>query len=441
MASEEQVSIIRQLVADLRRIRAVCDQESLSTPPAIGVRYLAENSTLIERLLDETYTNTSEDERVALCREHNDLYISAVSDGFRESGKLATSDARRYQSAQRADIKELSEVSYDDLDVLIRSLEFAKYSPLSDSTLNLKLTPIFKYGLPNYYDPDQTRSHEHRTAVPWEIADRIYLEEKSKRFGNAKQQGLDFENQFNFQDSRAILGAAQETGSQIVMSLLRTKAEADLSVVRQTAPEKETEYFGYLRSRLESESQALLWAFREMLSRIINPMYDTLDDDAKRPIYFRVADMCKPVMDQCSLYSATDSAALIQPSADVRRKVLEYSRREVVFHMGDVFQNIKDSTIVNKSVVEHWEQKQAGTDLAELQRELAKLREALKTKPSTTETDMAIGQVAAAEMAAKNNDGPQTFQHLKNAGKWVLDMAKEIGTKVAADAIQKAIGL
>ncbi|WP_275296523.1 hypothetical protein [Pseudomonas lundensis] len=38
-------------------------------------------------------------------------------------------------------------------------------------------------------------------------------------------------------------------------------------------------------------------------------------------------------------------------------------------------------------------------------------------------------------------DGEGALKHLKFAGKWAFDMAAEIGTSVAAQAIQKAIGL
>jgi hypothetical protein len=44
-------------------------------------------------------------------------------------------------------------------------------------------------------------------------------------------------------------------------------------------------------------------------------------------------------------------------------------------------------------------------------------------------------------LAAKEKDGAAVIEHLKAAGKWTLDVATDIGTKVAALAIIVALGL
>ena len=54
---------------------------------------------------------------------------------------------------------------------------------------------------------------------------------------------------------------------------------------------------------------------------------------------------------------------------------------------------------------------------------------------------MAIGNVAMAEKAAKEGDGPKALEYLKAAGKWALDTATKIGSSVASAAITKAIGV
>jgi hypothetical protein len=57
----------------------------------------------------------------------------------------------------------------------------------------------------------------------------------------------------------------------------------------------------------------------------------------------------------------------------------------------------------------------------------------------TLERDEAIGAVANAEKAARKDDSPATLQYLKSAGEWTLGIAKEIGVKVAAEALNKAM--
>lgn len=88
-----------------------------------------------------------------------------------------------------------------------------------------------------------------------------------------------------------------------------------------------------------------------------------------------------------------------------------------------------------------WNQIGATVDLPQLENELGILRQALKKQASAPEHDIAIAEVANAEIAAKNGDGSQVMEHLCKAGKWVLTIAKDLGCEVAASVIAKAIGL
>jgi hypothetical protein len=60
---------------------------------------------------------------------------------------------------------------------------------------------------------------------------------------------------------------------------------------------------------------------------------------------------------------------------------------------------------------------------------------------------MALAEIARAEVAAKEGDGPEALHSLSrpraltNAGQWVLAAATTIGTSVAATAIKLALGL
>jgi hypothetical protein len=88
-----------------------------------------------------------------------------------------------------------------------------------------------------------------------------------------------------------------------------------------------------------------------------------------------------------------------------------------------------------------WNEAGPKLDLNVLAEELSTLRPALKAAATSAADDAAVGEVASAEVAAKENDGPKTLAHLKNAGKWALGVAEKIGVGVATAAIKTAMGV
>ena len=60
------------------------------------------------------------------------------------------------------------------------------------------------------------------------------------------------------------------------------------------------------------------------------------------------------------------------------------------------------------------------------------------SEATTAEQQVAIGAVAAAEIEAKQNNGPQALEYLSKAGKWTLDTTTKIGVVVAA--YEKRVG-
>lgn len=59
---------------------------------------------------------------------------------------------------------------------------------------------------------------------------------------------------------------------------------------------------------------------------------------------------------------------------------------------------------------------------------------------STAEQDEQVGQIAKAQLAAEKGDDPAVMQHLKNAGTWALDVAKEVGAEIVAKLLAHLIG-
>jgi hypothetical protein len=78
-------------------------------------------------------------------------------------------------------------------------------------------------------------------------------------------------------------------------------------------------------------------------------------------------------------------------------------------------------------------------DIEALAEELGRLRVALREHGSEPEHDLALGEVAAAEKAAKEGDSDGALRHLKQAGQWALGVATEIGVPVATAALKSVL--
>ena len=81
-------------------------------------------------------------------------------------------------------------------------------------------------------------------------------------------------------------------------------------------------------------------------------------------------------------------------------------------------------------------------DLSALKKELSELRQAIKDKQdSSPRSDIALVKVAEAEIAATEKDTAKVVEHLKAAGIWTMDFAKEIGKDLVVAAIKQAMGM
>lgn len=114
--------------------------------------------------------------------------------------------------------------------------------------------------------------------------------------------------------------------------------------------------------------------------------------------------------------------------------------------MGDKYE--RNQGVMGREVIashmnftQAWAQASPDVDLNQLARELATLRREMKKEATTAEQDASIGQLALAESAATQGDGPGVLARLAEAGKWALDVATKIGTTVAAAAIKSSLGI
>jgi hypothetical protein len=79
--------------------------------------------------------------------------------------------------------------------------------------------------------------------------------------------------------------------------------------------------------------------------------------------------------------------------------------------------------------------------MTHLAAELETLREAMRARADSPEEDMAVAEIARAEVAAGSNDKEGLQSALMKAGRWAWDIANSIGTSIAEAALKAALGL
>ncbi|MDQ5823211.1 MAG: hypothetical protein M3441_03245 [Chloroflexota bacterium] len=80
-------------------------------------------------------------------------------------------------------------------------------------------------------------------------------------------------------------------------------------------------------------------------------------------------------------------------------------------------------------------------DLVALAPELEDLRQEMLKRATATEQIAAAQQVQTAQVEAQKGNASKVLEALKGAGQWALDVATDIGSKIALEAIKRAMGL
>lgn len=97
------------------------------------------------------------------------------------------------------------------------------------------------------------------------------------------------------------------------------------------------------------------------------------------------------------------------------------------------------STAENISFTQAWAD--SAVNLLALKEELGRLRTAMRKEANEPSHDLAVAEIASAELAANTGDGPRALEHLAKAGRWALDIAVAIGAALAAEMIKNAAGI
>lgn len=80
-------------------------------------------------------------------------------------------------------------------------------------------------------------------------------------------------------------------------------------------------------------------------------------------------------------------------------------------------------------------------NLSSLADELARLKAEMQKQAHSSEQHISAEEVSHAESAVRKGEKSKVVGHLKKAGQWALNCAKEIGTDVASEVIKKSMGL
>ncbi|MCW5205780.1 pentapeptide repeat-containing protein [Desulfobulbus sp. F5] len=101
--------------------------------------------------------------------------------------------------------------------------------------------------------------------------------------------------------------------------------------------------------------------------------------------------------------------------------------------MGDTYNNYGQTGAMGKNA------SATGNTFQQITAELSRLHEEMQRSAKTPEQRAAAEDVAKAAQAASEQNEPAMQRHLKNAGKFVVDFAKNIVTDVTAEYLKKTL--
>ena len=135
------------------------------------------------------------------------------------------------------------------------------------------------------------------------------------------------------------------------------------------------------------------------------------------------------------------------PGASVETALQAYSFKEIEmmrdqYHVGQAGAVGPNSVAVGQQFQQIWIQASEELDLSKLTGELNTLRANIRSSATgTPEEDLALAEIARAEVLAKDGNGPGMLEHLAQAGKWALDVAEKVGLPIAVKALEAALGM
>ncbi len=88
-----------------------------------------------------------------------------------------------------------------------------------------------------------------------------------------------------------------------------------------------------------------------------------------------------------------------------------------------------------------WQENIDEIDIARLAEDLEKLKASMMQEAKSAEQFESLTNVVHAQEAADKGNGEKTLEYLSKAGKWALEISRDIGVEVAATVLSKSLGL
>lgn len=142
-----------------------------------------------------------------------------------------------------------------------------------------------------------------------------------------------------------------------------------------------------------------------------------------------------------SLPKGTHAGVPLNKTAEaVGQSKLEIVLQKYEVNAGQVGAVGDNATAENSSFIQSGAAGQS-VEISKLFEELVLLRKAMKDAATEPEHDLAVAEVAKAELAAREGDRTKAAQHLKGAGKWALGLATAIGASLVSSVLKGELGL
>jgi hypothetical protein len=313
---------------------------------------------------------------------------------------------------------------------------------------------IREHGLEDQFGPRMLRlsaTDEEGLRIRWDVADMLYGQEKDRLLQELKGRKIDL---LEGDAPNLVVPAVQKEVFDSLIVLLRSRVDYDLSVIIFAAPASRHRYLSEVRGRCNNEyldildvvqralvksfcewqviqgfdgsgvplhvQEKVLKVFRETAHALMQKISGTI---ANEKIYNRVKEF---------LASAQSSNITYIQEHNVNKYEIKGGQQ------GAVGDSAHADHFVQQQIVETPIEI---PDIVALSGELSKLRIEAQKRARSSKEIRATAELAEAEEAAQKGDKKLVIEKLKNAGEWVLGVAKEIGTSVAAKLLAQTLGL
>lgn len=232
----------------------------------------------------------------------------------------------------------------------------------------------------------------------------------------------------------------------------RHDAMANLAYARAELAVNNREWDEALRQLTEAER---LWG--ELVTKALDldiPQARQIADSAQAGASRLVGSCRQRITRERSLH--TQIAELQTENQQLQNKIFQLAGKVNVAFSGDYmpgdkykFDNVGQAGVVgSQNTLNDIEMEQTNVetaapdiDMVALAEQLETLIGKLKEEADGPESYTSLAEISKAARAAEKSDKASTLQHLKAAGQWALDSAKNVGVPLAVSALKIALGI